>query len=307
MFNSPVIQRPVSQPGIAHLPVQKIMPDQGAFETEDPVAVEEPLEISLEYGPADSRRQQDVSLTMRTPGQDADLAIGFLFTEGILPNAAAIMSVYQKQPANNPAAAAVTQINSSTAATQPCNTILIALKDTITPDIQRLQRHFYTSSSCGVCGKTSIAALKTVCPAPAAGTAAPLEANILHHLPSLLRQGQDIFDSTGGLHAAGLFTYDGQLIALREDIGRHNAVDKLIGHALQTDQLPLTDTILLLSGRACFELIQKAAMAGIRIVAAVGPPSSLAVQMAEESDITLIGFLRQQRFNIYSGAHRIRI
>jgi FdhD protein len=298
MFNSPVIQRPVLQPGIAHLPVQKIMPDQGAFETEDPVAVEEPLEISLEYGPADSRRQQNVSLTMRTPGQDADLAIGFLFTEGILPNAAAILSVYQKQPANNPAAAT---------APQPCNTILISLKDTITPDIQRLQRHFYTSSSCGVCGKTSIAALKTVCPAPAAGTAAPLDANILHYLPSLLRQGQDLFDSTGGLHAAGLFTYDGQLIALREDIGRHNAVDKLIGHALQTDLLPLTDTILLLSGRACFELIQKAAMAGIGIVAAVGPPSSLAVQMAAESGITLIGFLRQERFNIYSGAHRIRI
>ena len=286
MFNSPVIQRPVSQPGIAHLPVQKIMPDQEAFETEDPVAVEEPLEISLEYGPADSRSRQDVSLTMRTPGQDADLAVGFLFTEGILPNAAALQSVQQNQP----------------------NTILISLKDTITPDIQRLQRHFYTSSSCGVCGKTSIAALKTVCPAPAAGTAAPLDANILHHLPSLLRQGQDIFDSTGGLHAAGLFTYDGQLIALREDIGRHNAVDKLIGHALQTDQLPLAkNTILLLSGRACFELIQKAAMAGIEMVAAVGPPSSLAVQMAKESGITLIGFLRQQRFNIYSGAHRIRI
>jgi len=286
MFNSPVIQGPVSQPGIAHLPVQKIMPDQVAFETEDPVAVEEPLEISLEYGPAGSRRQQDVSLTMRTPGQDADLAIGFLFTEGILPDAAALLSVRQKQP----------------------NSILISLKDTITPDIQRLQRHFYTSSSCGVCGKTSISALKTVCPAPAAGTAAPLDANILHHLPSLLRQGQDIFDSTGGIHAAGLFTHKSQLIAIREDIGRHNAVDKLIGHALQTDQLPLTNnTILLLSGRACFELIQKAAMAGIAIVAAVGPPSSLAVQMAKESDITLIGFLRQQRFNIYSGAHRIRI
>jgi len=303
MFNSPIIQRQVSQPGIVRLPVQKVMPDQGSLEIEDPVAVEEPLEISLEYGPADSRSRQNISVTMRTPGQDADLAIGFLFTEGILPNAAAILSVHQKPPppTKGPAAAAATD------PTQPCNTILISLKDTITPDITRLQRHFYTSSSCGVCGKTSIAALKTLCPTPAAETAAPLDARILHHLPSLLRQGQDIFDSTGGLHAAGLFTHEGQLIALREDIGRHNAVDKLIGNALQTDQLPLANTILLLSGRACFELIQKAAMAGIRIVAAVGPPSSLAVQLAEESDITLIGFLRQQRFNIYSGAHRIRI
>ena len=283
MPDLPIIHRPVTQPGVTHLPVQKIMPDQ-IFETEDSVAVEEPLEISLEYGPAAARRQQNVSVTMRTPGQDADLAIGFLFTEGILPNAAAILSVISGP-----------------------NSILISLQESVMPDITRLQRHFYTSSSCGVCGKTSIAALKTVCPAPAAETAPPLDASILHQLPALLRQGQDIFDSTGGLHAAGLFTPTGQLIALREDIGRHNAVDKLIGHALQTDQLPLTDTILLLSGRACFELIQKAAMAGIRIVAAVGPPSSLAVQLAEESDITLVGFLRQQRFNIYSGAHRIRI
>ena len=309
MLNPRVIQRPVSQPGIARLPVQKVIPDQGAFATEDSVAVEEPLEISLEYGPADSRNRQNVSVTMRTPGQDTDLAIGFLFTEGILPNAAAILSVHQKQPADNPA---TDPTGASTAPTQPCNTILISLKDTITPDITRLQRHFYTNSSCGVCGKTSIAALKTVCPIPAAAalaaeTIAPLDSSILHNLPSLLRQGQGIFNSTGGLHAAGLFTYDGQLITIREDIGRHNAVDKLIGHALQTDQLPLADTILLLSGRACFELIQKAAMAGIGIVAAVGPPSSLAVQLAEESGITLIGFLRQQRFNIYSGAHRIRI
>jgi len=292
--------------GIARLPVKKIT-NGCQQETQDPVAVEEPLQISLEYGPATARQSQNISVTMRTPGQDADLAIGFLFTEGILANAAAIRSAHQSP-----------------------NSIRIALQESITPDITRLQRHFYTSSSCGVCGKTSIDAIKTFRPnarpeksetpenpdadqktPQTPGTpekpGSPLDASTLHLLPSLLRDGQDIFDSTGGLHAAAFFTHEGRLVALREDIGRHNAVDKLIGHALQNDWLPANNKILLLSGRACFELIQKAAMAGIRIIAAVGPPSSLAVQLAEESDITLIGFLRQQRFNIYSGAHRIRI
>lgn len=309
MSNTPAIQRPATLPGIVRLSVQKIMPGQ-TFETRDPVAVEEPLEISLEYGPAAARQRQNVSVTMRTPGQDAELAIGFLFTEGILPNAAAIKSV-SPGPAATPASAtpaSATPAPGPNPAAQPCNTILISLRETVTPDITRLQRHFYTSSSCGVCGKTSIEALKTVCPKTTGpATEQPLDAGILHQLPTLLRQGQDIFDSTGGLHAAALFTPAGQLIALREDIGRHNAVDKLIGHSLQTDRIPLTNTILLLSGRACFELIQKAAMAGITIVAAVGPPSSLAVELAEESDMTLVGFLRQQRFNIYSGAHRIRV
>ena len=282
-------------PGIARLPVQKIT-NGHQQETQDPVAVEEPLEISLEYGPANSRRSQNISVTMRTPGQDADLAIGFLFTEGILPGAAAIRSAETSPETESPIS-------------QTPNTIKIALQESITPDITRLQRHFYTSSSCGVCGKTSIDALRTICPTPSPETETEktLDASILHNLPTLLRDGQDIFDSTGGLHAAAFFTYEGRLVALREDIGRHNAVDKLIGHALQNDLLATANYILLLSGRACFELIQKAAMAGIRIVAAVGPPSSLAVQLAEESGITLVGFLRQQRFNIYSGAHRIRL
>jgi FdhD protein len=192
MPNAPIIDRPVTQPGIARLTVQKIMPGQ-VFETEDPVAVEEPLEISLEYGPAGARHRQNVSVTMRTPGQDANLALGFLFTEGILPNAAAILSV-TPGPAST--------------------TILISLQESVIPDITRLQRHFYTSSSCGVCGKTSIEALKTVCPkAIGPETEQPLDAGILHQLPSVLRQGQDIFDSTGGLHAAALFTPAGQLIA----------------------------------------------------------------------------------------------
>jgi FdhD protein len=221
---------------------------------------------------------------MRTPGQDTDLAVGFLFTEGILADASAIAAV-----------------------TTGDNTIKISLHETVTPDIDRLQRHFYTSSSCGVCGKSSIDAIKTVITPGGPEREAPVEAHILQGLPSMLRQEQSIFETTGGLHASALFNRAGLILSLREDIGRHNAVDKLIGHAVQDNLLPLTNAILLLSGRACFELVQKAAMAGIKIVAAIGPPSSLAVQMAEESDITLIGFLREQRFNIYSGARRIRI
>ncbi|MES1160502.1 MAG: formate dehydrogenase accessory sulfurtransferase FdhD, partial [Bacteroidota bacterium] len=185
----------------------------------------------------------------------------------------------------------------------------IHLKEGIPLDLGRLQRHFYTSSSCGVCGKSSIDALRTVCPPPQEGTeeTSPLDADLLYALPPLLRQGQGIFDSTGGLHAAALFDRKGNLLSLLEDIGRHNALDKVIGQALQQTWPPLSANILLLSGRACFELIQKAAMAGINIIAAVGPPSSLAVQLAEEQGMTLVGFLRQERFNIYSGAHRIRV
>jgi FdhD protein len=270
--------------GVALLPVQKITNGAPPIQITDPVAVEEPLEISLEYGPAASRRQQSVSVTMRTPGQDTDLAVGFLFTEGILADASAIAAV-----------------------TTGDNTIKISLHETVTPDIDRLQRHFYTSSSCGVCGKSSIDAIKTVITPGGPEREAPVEAHILQGLPSMLRQEQSIFETTGGLHASALFNRAGLILSLREDIGRHNAVDKLIGHAVQDNLLPLTNAILLLSGRTCFELVQKAAMAGIKIVAAIGPPSSLAVQMAEESDITLIGFLREQRFNIYSGARRIRI
>lgn len=274
----------LSQPGLTRLPVQKIV-NGLPTRTEDSIAVEEPLEISLEYGPATNRRIQPISVTMRTPGQDTDLAIGFLFTEGILP---------ENSTAN-------------TLQTDP-NKITIQLPETILPDITKLQRNFYTTSSCGVCGKSSIDAIKTNIPKDQnIEKTTPIDPQTLLGLPEIIREAQNLFDSTGGIHAAGLFNTKGQLIAIREDIGRHNAVDKLIGHALQTNLLPLNDHILLLSGRACFELIQKAAMAGIPTIAAIGPPSSLAIQLAEENNITLIGFLRQQRFNIYSAAHRIKL
>lgn len=286
----------LNNPAIAELPIQKIK-SGSLLETNDTVAVEEPLEIRLLYGPAGKRIEQGISVTMRTPGHDGELAIGFLFTEGIISDASAILSIGQEEP---PA----TDISRG----QPPNSIRIALREGVSLDLGRLQRHFYTSSSCGVCGKSSIDSLRTVCPAPAAtGEAAPLDTSFILSLPPLLREGQGVFDSTGGLHASALFDRKGNLLSLREDIGRHNALDKVIGHALQQTWLPLSSNILLLSGRACFELIQKAAMAGIKIIAAVGPPSSLAVQLAEEQGMTLVGFLRQERFNIYSGAHRIRI
>ena len=279
---------------IIHRTIQKITAGT-LLEKDDSLAVEEPLEIRLEYGPVTARIKKNISVTMRTPGHDTELATGFLFTEGILPDAAAIQTIHQGQ---------------SGAPAIPCNTIHIALHPGVPVDLDRLQRHFYTSSSCGVCGKTSIAALHTLRPpgqSPSTGQPAthdePISAARLYSLPQQLRQQQSIFDSTGGLHAAALFDRSGRLLTLHEDIGRHNALDKLIGHQLK--QLPLSGDILVLSGRACFELIQKAAMAGIRIVAAIGPPSSLAVQLAEEQGMTLIGFLKEDRLNVYSGAHRI--
>ena len=271
----------VHAPGISRLPVQKIR--ASAFLTaNDDVAVEEPLEIRLQLGQGSSRTEQPISITMRTPGNDAELAIGFLFTEGIIPDARAVTGVD----------------------TAP-GSVRVALHENLHPDLGRLQRHFYTSSSCGVCGKSSIEALRTVCPANTTAVDWQLDPELLYSLPGLLSRQQELFQATGGLHAAALFDREGNFIALREDIGRHNALDKLIGFALQAQLLPLSHHILLLSGRACFELIQKAAMAGIQVVAAVGAPSSLAIQVAEENGITLIGFLREERCNVYAGSQRL--
>jgi FdhD protein len=287
--------------GITSLPIQKISADH-RFDTHDPVVVEEPLEIVLEYGPIGKRTEQTVSVTMRTPGQDLELALGFLFTEDIIPGNTALL-----EPETIAARENTENENIDSENTNSQNTIKIALDPEANPDLKKLERHFYTSSSCGVCGKTSIDSLYTARPIPQRQAPLTINANTLYHLPLLLREGQNLFDATGGLHAAGLFDHRGQLLAVREDIGRHNALDKLIGYALLQNDLPLGQHILLLSGRACFELIQKAAMAGFTIVAAVGPPSSLAVQLARESGITLVGFLREERFNIYSGAERIHL
>src|SRR5579859_5215575 len=289
-----------SSPGITLLPVQKIAAHR-LQETTDPIAIEEPLEIRLRYGPTAKKQEQSISITMRTPGHDEDLALGWLYTEGILP--AGIANIAGISNLAGTTTAGTT--NLQTTIPSP-NTITVTLPESIPPDLSRSQRHSFTTSSCGVCGQTSLEAIRTITPQQK-DTPFSIPAGLLYPLPALLREGQDIFDATGGLHAAGLFDRHGNLIILREDIGRHNAVDKVIGHTLLHQGLPLSETILLLSGRACFELIQKAAMAGIRIVAAVGPPSSLAIRHAEDTGITLVGFLRQQRFNIYSGSSRIEV
>jgi len=251
------------------------------WEETDLLAVEEPLEIRLEYGPVRKRKSKNISITMRTPGADEDLAAGFLFTEGIVRKASDIFSVKVWGE----------------------NLVMVSLQPDFDFDLQKLERHFYTSSSCGVCGKASIDAVKTIATPPVSCPINDWEINpeIIYALPDALRKAQETFDSTGGLHACAIFDRAGKLLALREDVGRHNALDKLIGHYLQKNRIPLDDHILLLSGRASFELIQKAAMAGIRFVCAVGAPSSLAVETAESFGITLIGFLREGRFNLYSG------
>ncbi|MBT8228875.1 MAG: formate dehydrogenase accessory sulfurtransferase FdhD [Bacteroidia bacterium] len=245
----------------------------------DSVAIEEPLEISLT--PSGSEKK-NISITMRTPGNDNDLAIGFLFTEGIVSEPQQLLKVITDE-----------------------NKVNVHLKEGVSIDFKKLERHFYTSSSCGVCGKSSIESIRTVCSYDFDAYAINISSDIILSLPGKVRQQQDVFEQTGGLHACALFDTAGKLLTVFEDIGRHNALDKLIGHAFQQNMLPLNNHLLLLSGRASFELIQKAAMAGIRFVMAVGAPSSLAIELAEEFGLTLLGFLNENRYNVYTGNQRI--
>lgn len=254
-------------------------------EQEDRLAVEEPLAISLQYLSNGVPLQKMISVTMRTPGQDAELAAGFLFTEGIV-----------SKPE---------QVKLITPAASGPNTILVILDDGVSPALNSMERNFYTTSSCGVCGKASIDALRSVSAFRDLPIETGIRTEVLHHLPDMLKDRQRLFDSTGGIHASALFDMQGNFIDVAEDVGRHNALDKLIGSALIGKRLPWSDRVLLLSGRASFELVQKAYMAGLRIIAAVGAPSSLAVELAAEHGITLIGFLRNSRMNVYSGKQRI--
>lgn len=250
----------------------------------DYIAIEEPVEMSVEFGKSGERKQQNIAITMRTPGNDEVLSIGFLLTEGIIQS-------YENIEAIN-----ADGLN---------NTIQINLSPNSNFDIDKLSRHLFTSSSCGVCGKTSIDHLKTSVPYQLQSGIPRITKNILYKLPEILRANQQLFEYTGGIHATGLFTAQGKFINLFEDVGRHNALDKLIGWAVQQKRLPLSNSIILVSGRASFELIQKALMAGCSILAAVGAPSSLAVELAEEYNMTLIGFLKQDQFNVYCGFDRI--
>jgi FdhD protein len=267
---------------------------EGLFsEVLDCVTVEEPLELVLAFGESHARQRKSLSVTMRTPSvYDFDLAMGFLFTEGVIKAASQVASMRYVANAN---------FDNSL----QTNVLQRDLHANIPFDIEKLQRHFYTSSSCGVCGKASIDLVQQQ-PIYALQSDFPtIHHQLLYDLPQKLRHAQAIFDATGGLHAAALFDSEGSLIALREDVGRHNALDKLIGFALKEGIVPLREKILLLSGRISFELVQKAVLAGIPIVAAIGAPSSLAIALAEENAMTLIGFLRADKMNIYSGKERI--
>jgi FdhD protein len=258
--------------------------------TEDLLAVEEPLEIRVGYGAQHKREQRRISVTMRTPGNDFELAIGFLFTEGIITSVEEIHSIKYCTELN-------TKENNS-------NIVRVELREDIELNIDSLQRNFYTTSSCGVCGKASIDAVFQQCDK----SEKPhfiVSSKLLTALPQKLNQYQQIFTYTGGLHGCALFTPEGDYIISREDVGRHNALDKLIGALIGSDREKMKRSILLLSGRASFELIQKAAMAQIPLVASVGAPSSLAVDIAKEANITLIGFLKENRFNIYTHESRI--
>ena len=250
----------------------------------DQLAVEEPLEIRL-------TPQQTVAVTMRTPGADFDLTAGFLYSEGVVSHRQDIwrMSYCDTKDVD---------------IEQRYNIINVALKEGLHPDLQPLERHFFTTSACGVCGKASIEALQ-IRGCPVIPTGMEVSAEVIYSLPDKLRAAQGIFTATGGLHAAGLFDAQGQLLRLREDVGRHNALDKLVGSALLADELPLNNHIVLVSGRSSFEILQKCLTAGVPIVCAVSAPSSLAVALAKEFGITLVGFLRGQRFNVYSGLERV--
>lgn len=268
--------------------VRRVAGDQ-VSERVDRLATEEPLEIRLLAG----AQRQTVAITMRTPGNDFELAAGFLFCEGIITSRAAVKQIsYCIDP----------ELDSA----QHYNIVNVALRQPALPELARLERHFYTTSACGVCGKASIEALRVRgCAAPPEQLRVP--ARVLAGLTEQLRAGQGLFSATGGLHAAGLFDTAGRLIEVREDVGRHNALDKLIGWALLQSSLPLRERIVLVSGRASFEIVQKCLAAGVAIVCAVSAPSSLAVQLAHEFGITLVGFLRGQRFNVYSGPERLHL
>ncbi|MEX1047863.1 MAG: formate dehydrogenase accessory sulfurtransferase FdhD [Actinomycetota bacterium] len=252
----------------------------------DRLATEEPMEIRV-GGPGDEAKA--IAVTMRTPAGDFELAAGFLFTEGIIRSKAEL--------------AQVSYCEDLEPEEQHYNVVTVRLARAFDPE--EVRRNFYTSSSCGICGKASLEELEVKC--EPIGPGPVVAGSVINGLPDSLRKAQRVFEQTGGLHAAGLFDPTGELQGLREDVGRHNAVDKLIGEALLADRLPLSDRILQVSGRVSFEIVQKAAVAGVPIISAVSAPSSLAVQAAEEFGMTVVGFVRDGRFNVYSKPERISL
>ncbi|WP_431241730.1 formate dehydrogenase accessory sulfurtransferase FdhD [Flavobacterium sp. P21] len=277
---------------IKNISLQKVNGLESSF-CSDILSVEEPLEIRVKYGSDTEKIQKNISVTMRTPGDDLDLAVGFLFTEGIISSYQDLSKIYHIE---------------KDCQMQKKNIVQADLRDNLIPDLLHTDRNFYTTSSCGVCGKSSIESIKTASVfSQISKTEITVFPQVLYQSPNKLTLAQTSFASTGGIHASGLFSTEGELILLKEDVGRHNALDKLIGRALAKKLLPLDQHILVLSGRASFELIQKVAMAGISIVATIGAPSSLAVELAREFNITLLGFLKDGRFNIYNSGNHVLI
>jgi FdhD protein len=263
--------------------------DAGNARRRDAIAVEEPLEIRLvkDGAPENGGTGHALSITMRTPGHDSDLALGFLHGEGIVRGSRDVIGVGPCGPSGN--------------------VVRVTVRADLDFDTARLARNFYTTSSCGVCGKASIEAVTASAGRRDVGDREfVVQEEVLRVLPERLRATQAEFARTGGVHAVGLFTAMGELLASREDVGRHNAMDKLVGSALRAGALPWRERVVLLSGRASFELLQKAMMAGVPVVAAIGAPSTLAVELAESSGITLVAFLREGGCNVYTHASRVR-
>jgi FdhD protein len=275
---------------IVRVPIRKVGPDNDV-EHEDRVIVEEPMEIRLGYGPADKRNTLSLSITMRTPGDDFELAAGFLLTEQIIRASREILSMEFCGPVPEGRTTG--------------NIVRLELDSSVDVDPGRLQRNFYATSSCGICGKASLDAVELQGLTALDRSRPRVTAGVLHQLPEKLRAGQPLFKATGGIHGAGLFSPEGSLMELREDVGRHNAVDKLVGARFLADRFPIKDAILVVSGRAGFEITQKALAAEIPVLLSVGAPSTLSVDLATRFGMTLIGFARAGRFNIYATPERI--
>jgi len=269
--------------GETRVPIAELRRGAPRLEKEDRLAIEEPMEIRV--------ASRSLSITMRTPGNDFELAAGFLYTEGLLKDRAQIESIEFCGP---PAPGRSTS-----------NIVRVDLTADVEFDIGSLERHFYTTSSCGICGKASLDAIQVKGIQQLAPGTPRFSREVVHGLPRKLRAAQPVFESTGGLHAAGLATPDGELLDIREDVGRHNAVDKLIGRRFLDGETPLGGSVMVVSGRASFEILQKALVAGLPAIVAVGAPSSLAVEMADRFGMTLIGFASSERFNVYADTERL--
>jgi FdhD protein len=276
---------------VRNVEIEKV--GRNSFKTSpDLIVTEEPLEIRLGYGPEDFREQMTLAVTMRTPSHDQELCLGFLYSEAIINTMKDVLSIKYCDDLG-------TVENNK-------NVIRVELTPGVKLDPEQFNRNFYTTSSCGVCGKAAIEAINVTCE-PLGKDDIRIDQKLIFELPQKLQEAQEVFKYTGGLHASAIFDLEGNLKAHREDIGRHNALDKLVGYFLVDGLNQLHSSILLLSGRISFELVQKAVRAGIPVIAAVGAPSSLALDLANDYGVTLIGFLGDKKFNIYSGRHRIML